>query len=209
MLDLVQRDVLVISQKPKLIEMTNEYRIRDTDGADIGSIRQEGQSKVKKALRLFTDVDQFLTHRFAVYDDGTKVMEMVRPRKIFKSTLQILDPSGAERGRIVQQNVVGKKRFVLQGPGGEELGSIDAENWRSWDFAIHDASGAEVGRITKQWAGILREGFTTADHYMFQVTGAPSPDLRFLMVAAAAGVDTALKQNDTGGFGFGGIDFTN
>ena len=44
--------------------------------------------------------------------------------------------------------------------------------------AIHDASGA----------------------------GAPSPDLRFLMVAAAAGVDTALKQDDTGGFGFGGLD---
>lgn len=53
---------------------------------------------------------------------------------------------------------------------------------------------------------MLREGFTTTDHYMFQVTGAPSPDLRFLMVAAASGVDTALKQDDTGGFGFGGLD---
>jgi hypothetical protein len=26
------------------------------------------------------------------------------------------------------------------------------------------------------------------------------------MVASVAGVDTALKQDDTGGFGFGGID---
>jgi hypothetical protein len=26
------------------------------------------------------------------------------------------------------------------------------------------------------------------------------------MVASAAGVDTALKQDDTGGFGFGGVD---
>ena len=205
--DLLERDVLVVNQKPKLIEMTNEYRIRDADGADIGSIRQEGQSKVKKVLRLITDVDQFLTHRLGVYDDaGAKVMEMVRPRKILKSTLQILDAGGSERGRIVQQNVVGRKRFALQGPNGDEIGSIDAENWRSWDFSIHDASGAEVGRITKQWAGILREGFTTADHYMFHVTGAPSPDLRFLMVAAAAGVDTALKQDDTGGVGFGGLD---
>ena len=210
MSDLLERDVMVISQKPKLIEMTNEYRIRDADGADIGMIRQEGQSKVKKALRLFTDIDQFLTHRLGVYDgDDAKVMEIVRPRKFLKSTLQILDPSGTERGRIAQQNVVGKKRFALQGPGGEEAGSINAENWRSWDFAIHDVSGAEVGRITKRWAGILREGFTTADHYMFQVTGAPSPDLRFLMVAGAAAVDTALKQDDTGGFGFGGIDFFN
>lgn len=47
-----------------------------------------------------------------------------------------------------QQNVVGKKRFALQSPQGDEIGSIDAENWRSWDFAIHDARGAEVGRIT-------------------------------------------------------------
>ncbi len=151
--ELLQRDVLVVSQEPKLIEMTNEYRIRDADGADIGSIRQEGQSKVKKALRLFTDVDRFLTHRLGVYDvTGAKVMEMVRPRKFRKSTLQILVANGAERGRIVQQNVVGKKRFALLGPKGDELGSIDAENWRSRDVAIHDASGAEVGRITKQWA---------------------------------------------------------
>jgi hypothetical protein len=27
-------------------------------------------------------------------------------------------------------------------------------------------------------------------------------------ISAAAGVDTALKQNDTGGFGFGGIEST-
>ena len=173
----------------------------------IGSIRQEGQSKAKKVLRLLSDVDQFLTHRLAVYEaDGTKVMEMVRPRKLLKSSLQILDASGKERGRVVQRNVVGKKHFALQGPGEQYLGSIDAENWRSWDFAIVDASGAEAGRITKKWAGILKEGFTTADHYVMEVTGAPSPDLRFLMVAVTASIDTALKQDDSGGFGFGGID---
>jgi len=107
----------------------------------------------------------------------------------------------------VQQNVVGKKQFALQNPAGDDLGTIDAENWRSWNFAIDDAQGIEVGRITKSWAGVLKEMFTTADHYVMEVTG--SPDLRFLMVAAAAGVDTALKQDDTGGAGFGGIDFFN
>lgn len=176
----------------------------------IGSIRQEGQSKAKKVLRLLSDVDQFLTHRLAVYEaDGTKVMEMVRPRKLLKSSLQILDASGKERGRVVQRNVVGKKHFALQGPGEQYLGSIDAENWRSWDFAIHDDGGAEVARITKAWAGFLREGFTTADHYVFEVSAPVSEALRFLLVASAAGIDTALKQDDTGGWGFGGIDLTN
>jgi hypothetical protein len=62
-----------------------------------------------------------------------------------------------------------------------------------------------VGRITKKWAGVLREGFTTADRYLLHISGEVSGPLRTLMVASA-GVDTALKQDDAGGFGFGGID---
>jgi uncharacterized protein YxjI len=205
--DLLNRSVLVIEQKPKLIEMTNEYRILDESGNSVGAIRQEGQSKARKLLRLVTSVDQFLTHRLTVYDaNGGRVLELVRPAKVLKSTVQVLDGEGRESGRIVQQNVVGKKHFALEGPNGDVLGSIDAENWRSWDFAIHDASGAEVGRITKKWAGILREGFTTADRYLLHIPGEVRPELRLLMVASATGVDTALKQDDTGGFGFGGID---
>jgi uncharacterized protein YxjI len=209
MMGLLERDVLVISQKAKLIEMTNEYRILDPEGEEVGAIRQEGQSKTKKLFRFVSDLDQFLTHRLSVYEaDGTKLLEIVRPAKVFKSTLHILDAGGADRGAIVQENVIGKKRFALRGAGGELIGSIDAENWRSWDFAIHDAEGTEIARVTKKWAGFLREGFTTADHYVLEITGPTSPDLRFLLVASAAALDTALKQDDTGGWGFGGIDLT-
>jgi uncharacterized protein YxjI len=204
---LLTRNILVISQKPKFIELTNEYEIIGEDGTPVGTIRQEGQSKARKLLRLVSSVDQFLTHTLAVYDaDGTKVLELVRPAKVFKSTVEVHDAAGARVGKIVQENIVGKKRFRLDGPSEEVLGSIDAENWRSWDFAIHDVTGNEVGRITKKWAGILREGFTTADHYLLHISGDVSGPLRTLMVASAAGVDTALKQDDTGGFGFGGID---
>lgn len=208
MSELLTRNVLVISQKPKFVEMTNEYEITDESGAHLGVIRQEGQSKARKLLRLVTSIDQFLTHRLVVYDDADqKVLQLVRPAKVFKSTVEVVNGDGAGLGKIVQENIIGKKRFRLAGPADETLGSIDAENWRSWDFAIHDASGREVGRITKKWAGILREGFTTADRYLLSISGEVSGDLRGLMVASAAGIDTALKQDDTGGFGFGGLDF--
>jgi scramblase len=143
-----------------------------------------------------------------VYDrEGAKVLEMTRPAKIFKSTLQVADDQGHPAGKIVQENAVGKKRFRLEGADGEQIGSINAENWASWDFSIQDPSGAEVGRITKNWAGILTEAFTTADRYLLlNISGSVSPELRLLMVASAAGVDTALKQDDSGGVGFGGLD---
>ena len=196
MSDLLTRDVLVINQKAKLIELTNEYRILDQDGNEIGVIREEGQSKARKVLRALTKVDQYLTHRLSVYDvSGTKVVQLVRPAKFMKSTVEVSDGSGNAVGKIVQQNIVGKKRFGLEA-GGSSVGSIDAENWRAWDFAIHDTTGREVGRITKKWAGILKEGFTTADNYILNVSAPVSPTLRLLMVASAAGVDIALKQDE-------------
>src|SRR5919201_6063368 len=183
MSDLLERNVLVIDQKPKLIEVTNQYRILDEAGNDVGFIQEEGQSTAKKIFRFLSDVDQFLTHRLAVYDrHGGKVLEMTRPAKILKSRLEISDDQGRAAGRIVQENVVGKKRFRLEDASGQLLGSINAENWRSWDFSIQDPNGNEVGRITKNWAGILAEAFTTADRYLLNVSGAVSPELRMLML---------------------------
>jgi uncharacterized protein YxjI len=195
--DLVTRNVLVINQKAKLVELTDEYRIRDEDGNDIGYIREEGQSVVKKAVRLVSNLDQYMTHKLSVYDgQGQKVVELLRPRKIMKSRVEITDGSGRPVGTIVQKNVLGKKRFALEGASGESLGAINAENWRAWDFAIEDATGAEVGRITKKWAGLLKEGFTTADDYVLEISRQVSPELRLMMLGSAAGVDLALKQDE-------------
>lgn len=197
MSELLTRDTLVINQKAKLIELTNEYRILDEQGNELGVIRQEGQSTLRKALRFVSNVDQFLTHKLAVYDrSGGKVVELVRPAKIMKSTVEVADGSGRAVGKIIQKNVFGKKRFALEDATGQLLGAINAENWRAWDFAIEDATGSEIGRITKKWAGLLREGFTTADNYVLNVNGNATGDLRLLMLASAAGVDLALKQDD-------------
>jgi hypothetical protein len=76
------------------------------------------------------------------------------------------------------------------------LSAINAENWRAWDFAIEDPTGAEVGRITKKRAGLLKESFTTADNYVLEISGQLSNDLRLMMLGSAAGVDLALKQDE-------------
>lgn len=197
MSDLLTRDTLVINQKAKLVELTNEYKILDEEGTEVGVIRQEGQSTARKVLRFVSNVDQFLTHRLSVYDrEGTKVVELLRPAKLMKSTVEISDGLGEKVGKIVQKNVFGKKRFALEDAAGQLVGAINAENWRAWDFAIEDATGAEVGRITKKWAGFLKEGFTTADNYVLAITGEVSPGLRLMILGSAAGVDLALKQDE-------------
>lgn len=197
MVGLLDYDLLVISQKAKLIELTNEYRIRDEHGTDVGVVRQEGQSRARKALRLLTQLDRYLGVELAVYDaDGRRTVTLRRPPALFKSRIEVLDGIGGVVGRIVQQNVLGKIRFGLEDAGGTPVGEIRAENWRAWDFAIVGQGGAEVGRVTKKWAGLGREMFTTADNYVLELRPEATGSVRLLTLAAAAGIDTALKQSN-------------
>lgn len=192
---LLSEPVLVVSQKAKLIELTNEYAILNQAGHQIGAVRQVGQSAARKVLRFVSNVDQFLTHRYEVVDmHGTVLFTLLRPAKLVKSKIQVSDPSGNPLGEIIQENVFGKIRFGFVA-NGEQLGSINAQNWRAWNFSIQDANGAEFAKITKTFAGLARAVFTTADNYVVEIDPSVQGPLRLLAVAAAVSVDTALKQD--------------
>jgi uncharacterized protein YxjI len=190
--------VLVVNQKAKLIEINNEYAIYDQHGRQLGAIRQVGQSAAKKVARVLLSVDQFMTHSLQIVDmSGAVQLTVTRPRKVVKSRFIVGDGSGREIGQIVQKNVFGKIRFGFE-VDGHEIGSLNAENWRAWDFNIQDASGAPVARIKKTWEGLAKTMFTSADNYVVQIPNPLSEPLRSLVIASALSVDTALKQDQRG-----------
>lgn len=190
--------ILVVNQKAKLLELNNEYAIHDQHGRQVGAVRQVGQSQAKKALRLLTSMDQFMTHKLEVVDQAGQVcLNLTRPAKVMKSRVQVTNGHFAELGSIIQQNMVGKIRFGLES-GGSTYGSINAENWRAWNFSITDHTGTEIARITKTFAGLANALFTQADHYVVHIHAPLAEPLRSLVVAAAVSVDTALKQDAQG-----------
>ena len=74
--------ILVVNQKAKLIEVNNEYAIFDQHGRQLGAVRQVGQSMAKKAIRVLTSYDQFMTHKLQVVDAHGNVLSRSpdRPR---------------------------------------------------------------------------------------------------------------------------------
>jgi uncharacterized protein YxjI len=190
--------VLVVSQKAKIIEVNQEFAIFDANGRQVGAVRQVGQSAAKKMLRFVADVDQFLTHKLQVIDaDGSVVLSLTRPAKFIKSRIIVEGGNGQQIGEIVQQNVIGKIRFSLES-GGQQVGSLNGENWRAWNFNIKDHAGREVARVTKTWEGLAKTMFTTADNYVVQLHEQLPQPLHSLVVASALGIDTALKQDSRG-----------
>jgi uncharacterized protein YxjI len=194
---LYDQSVLVVNQKTKLIELTNEYEVYDLHGQQIGAVVQVGQSTLKKAVRFVSNLDQFLTHRLEVRDATGVVLVLTRPAKFVKSRVEVARGNGQPLGEMVQANVFGKIRFDLV-VNGQVVGAIQAENWRAWDFVIVDAAGTEVARITKRWEGLARTLFTTADKYVVHVHFKLPDPLASMVIAAALTVDTALKQDDRG-----------
>jgi uncharacterized protein YxjI len=188
--------VLVVNQKAKLIELTNEYAVYDQNGTQLGSVVQVGQSAARKVFRAISNLDQFLSHKMEVRDmQGRVQLTLHRPAKFLKSTVVVSGPAGNEIGKIRQENAIGKIRFAFE-VGEQKIGGIQAENWRAWDFAISDAQGAEVARIKKTFEGFAKALFTTADNYVVRIHRPLEDPLRTLVVAAALTVDTALKQDE-------------
>ncbi|MGW1535566.1 phospholipid scramblase-related protein [Streptomyces aureus] len=190
--------VLVVNQKAKLIELTNEYKVMDQQGNPVGSVVEVGQGVFRKILRFVSSLDQYLTHRLEIRDaHGVPQLLLTRPAKIFKSRVVVTRPDGSPVGEIVQQNMIGKINFAIN-VDGQKVGAIKAENWRAWNFAIVDHSDKEVARITKTWEGLAKTLFTSADNYVLQIHFQLPEPLLSLVVATALTVDTALKQDARG-----------
>ncbi|MEV0481740.1 phospholipid scramblase-related protein [Streptomyces sp. NPDC050508] len=195
---LFSEPVLVVNQKAKLIELTNEYTVMDQNGNLIGSVTEIGQSALKKALRFVSSLDQYMTHKLEIRDaHGQPQLVLTRPAKFIKSKVIVSRPDGSPVGEIVQQNMIGKINFALTA-NGQQIGAIKAENWRAWNFAIVDHADNEVARITKTWEGLAKTMFTTADNYVLQIHYQLPEPLLSLVVATALTVDTALKQDSRG-----------
>lgn len=196
---LLDHDKFFVRQKAKIMEIVSEFAILDEAGEKIGAVTEVGQSKAKKLFKALSSVDQFMTKKFSVTDaDGSVLFAIERPAKFVKSKVNVSDAKGELIGTIVQQNALGKIRFALTSAAGEELGGIFAENLRAWDFRIEDQTKREIGRVSKEWGGLLKEGFTTADNYHVQIEPGLTSPLRDLAVAAAVTIDTALKSDSRG-----------
>ena len=67
--------------------------------------------------------------------------------------------------------------------------------WTSWDFRFV-AGKEEFAHVSKKWAGIGKEFFTTADNYALKIneTVPPNNKLRLLILAAVMCIDMVLKE---------------
>lgn len=125
---------------------------------------------------------------------GNVVLALERPWTWFFSELHVRDGQGQPLGMIDQRFAFFARRFVVLDPTGRELAQLHGPFFRPWTFRVVQGD-QEVGRITKQWSGLLREAFTDADTFGVEFGPHMDPRLRMLALAATFLIDFLYFEN--------------
>jgi uncharacterized protein YxjI len=120
--------------------------------------------------------------------DRQPVLELRRPWAWFFSRLTVHDGDGQPIGSIEQRFSMFARSFTVRDASGAELARLHGPLFRPWTFRVL-VRGQEVGRITKEWGGLLREAMTKADTFGVQFGAQMDPQLRTLVLAATFLID--------------------
>ncbi|MCE1229679.1 MAG: oxidoreductase [Firmicutes bacterium] len=193
---LFRHQAIFVKERVGFLKLTDVYDLLDpSTGGQIGQIRDE-PSALSKYLRLVVN-KLLLPTRFNVYegDSGQPSLSIVKKSIIVRGHLDV-----EERGQVLFR--LRGKIFSFRGyydvlaPHSDQIVAEVRGDWKGWNFKLLNPSGGEVGTITKKWAGIGKELFTSADNYMVVLGGeaASFPKPMESLLAVAIALDAVHKE---------------
>jgi uncharacterized protein YxjI len=189
-----KHDDYFIDEKVAFLKFTNVYKVYNSRGYIIGAIR-EIMPAFLKILSLFLS-KAFFPFKLEIMDNEENVLATIkRGWTLFMSKIEVLDSQGSIIALINQKFKLLKPTFNILDPQGSLIAAISGD-WKAWNFTITGSEGSQIGTITKKWAGILKEAFTTADKYIVSInSGAEVDAKKIAIIATAITIDMVLKES--------------
>lgn len=197
-LAMLNRSTYFVRERVGILKLSDTYDIFDPDSrAQIG-IAKDKPGDLIHALRLFLGKEA-LPIKVFVYegdnpDDESKLLFSIqRGFTLWRSKVDVLDKDGRTIGWFVSKILSIGGAFTVFDAEGVQIAMIQGD-WKGWNFSFKDASGSEIGNVTKKWSGVGKELFTTADNYMISLNQEYPPATNLLLLAAGLAVDTVFKE---------------
>ncbi len=191
----LNRSLFLVKEHVGFFKAANNFDVYDPEtGEMIIECREDRLGTFTKLLR-FTDYKRMTPFDINLRTpSGEPILSVRRGVSLFLSKVSVLDEFEQPIGGF-------KQRFFSVGGAFSVLGADDRElctlkgKWTGWDFSFK-AGSQELAKVSKKWAGLGREMFTSADNYIVQI----SPDVpadnpvRQLILGAVMCIDMVLKE---------------
>lgn len=193
--DSLNRNVFLVKEHVGMFKAANNYDICDPETGDVIMLcREENLGALTKFLR-FTKYKRMTPFDIRITTpEGQQLVRVTRGLTFLRSKVTVLNGNDEVVGGFNQKLLAIGGAFDVLDQDDQVICSLKGK-WTGWDFRFI-AGDTEFAHVTKKWAGIGKEFFTSADNYILKIADAVPPDnrVRLLILAAVMCIDMVLKE---------------
>ncbi|KAF1380602.1 hypothetical protein PFLUV_G00165590 [Perca fluviatilis] len=179
---LTQIDQILIHQKVELLEAfigfetNNQYEIKNSLGQKIYKAKEKNDCCTRNCCGSLRSFDMKIKDNMDM-----EVIRLIRPFRCVScwcpcclQEMEVQAPPGTTIGYVKQDWHPCLPKFSIQGPNKETLMKLEGPCFAcnccgDVNFELKSKDGdTPIGRISKQWSGLLKEVFTDADNFGIQ-----------------------------------------
>lgn len=192
----LRHNLFLVKEHVGMFKAANNYDVYDPETGEVLLwCREPKLGPISKLLR-FTDYKTMTPFNIEVTTpDGAPVLHVRRGVSFFLSKVNVFDEQEERVGGFKQKLFSIGGAFRVLGADDQPMCDLKGK-WTGWDFKfVRD--DVEFARVTKKWAGLGKEMFTSADNYILQISDKVPENnpLRILIMAAVFTIDMVLKEN--------------
>jgi uncharacterized protein YxjI len=193
---LLENKVFFVKEQVEFMKLAGTYDIFHPETNQQIGVAKEEPGGFIKLLRLFIS-KLMLPTQVNVYDsaDSKKVLSIKKPFSFIRSKISVYNSNEEYLGYFHSKIFSLGGGFWVYDANERKVAEIKGE-WTGWNFRFLSESGQELGTISKKWAGLAKEFFTSADNYVIALNETAGSDLNqtALLLAAGLAIDIVLKE---------------
>jgi len=186
----------LVKERVGILKLQDVFDIYDpATGVQVG-VAKENVNVVLKLLRLVVNKRLLPTVvEVSEREGGRVVLAIRRGFTLLRSHVTVTDGVGKEIGRFKTKLFSLGVDFHVLDPMEQPVAEIKGD-WKGWNFRFLTPDGSEIGRVTKKWAGLGKELFTSADNYVISLSESHTirADAMPLLLAAGLAIDIIYKE---------------
>lgn len=191
----LNRNLFFVKEHVGMFKAASNFDILDPQTNQvIMNCREERLGFFTKMLR-FTDYKRNTPFDIQIRTpDGAPVLSVKRGITLFLSKVDVLNEVGQRVGGFQQKLFSIGGAFTVLGSNDQPVCELKGK-WTGWEFTFMSGN-VELAKVSKKWAGLGKELFTSADNYILQISDQVPFDnpVRMLIVGAVMSIDLVLKE---------------
>ena len=192
----LNRNLFLVKEHVGMFKAANNYDIYDAETNEvIMHCREPNLGLLSKMFR-FTDYKRMTPFDIEITTpDGEPVCRVTRGISIFLSKVSVFDEENTLIGGFKQKLFSIGGAFHVLDTADEPVCTLKGK-WTSWSFRFLAPGDVELAQVSKKWAGLGKELFTSADNYVLSIADNVPEDnpVRQLILSAVMCIDMVLKE---------------